>query len=147
MISALLAASLAACEEKGAEVPIAEELAHANGLRTVLPQGFRAATTAAGFEFDEEGELRSPKRITIVRSDAKPELAAEGEQTLPDREEARFAIQELEGGSGGDVYQLTAWRKATDGWIVMTEYVQVEHFDPDFAVGWAVLGQTRLSKN
>ena len=147
MISALLATSLAACEEKGTEVRIAEELEHANGLRTVLPQGFRAVTTAAGFQFDEQGELRSPKKITIVRSDAKPELAAEGEQTLPDREEAQYAVQELQGGSGGNVYQLTAWRKATDGWIVMTEYVQVEHFDPDFAVGWAVLGQARLSKN
>ena len=54
-------------------------------------------------------------------------------------------IDRLSGGSGGDEYELTAWRPANGRWIVVKGRVQTEWGEPGFTVAWAVFGSARIA--
>lgn len=123
---------------------VAEALQHECGLQTVRPQGFRASPTETGFQLDQEGQRRTPIRITIGCADTEPSIKAEPKERWLSGAKVKYLIEELGGGSGGTEYLLTAVKQAPSGWIVMTQLVQIEFFWPDFSLGWAVLDRSHL---
>ncbi len=121
-----------------------DTLKHENGLISILPAGYEARPRLAGFFFSQKGSLRYNRTISVTRAAVKPSMKpGEGEVTSSGR---RYLIQSLGGGSGGIEYRLTAWKKVSDGWIVVEAYDQVEIFSPDFDLAWSVLRQARVDQ-
>ena len=58
--------------------------------------------------------------------------------------DVRYLIEEFDGGSGGALYRLTAWRETQGGWIVMTAERQNEAIPPSFDTAWAMFMEARL---
>ena len=108
---ALILASLAllACTAESG-VDFDKTLTHPNGLVVERPVGFDARRSAEGFRFDEGGKLRNPRQLEVQRRDAPPppDLAS---RRLGDGE-ARYKVEEDDGGSAGSEYRQRAER----GW-------------------------------
>ena len=104
---ALILASLAllACTAESG-VDFDKTLTHPNGLVVERPVGFDARRSAEGFRFDEGGKLRNPRQLEVQRRDAPPptDLAS---RRLGDGE-ARYKVEEDDGGSAGSEYRLWA---------------------------------------
>ena len=82
LIYALLPLALS-CEEHGdVEVTLREELRHANGLAVRRPDGFLAIEEAAGFAFEEEGMIRAPRYLCVLRLEQAPSQAPNGSRKL-----------------------------------------------------------------
>lgn len=123
---------------------VAEGLQHECGLQTMRPQGFSVTATLSGYQFDEEGQFRTPMRITIGCSAIEPFLGSPADERWLRGAKVKYFTEELGSGSGGTEYLLTAVKQAPSGWIVMTQLVQIEFFWPDFSLGWAVLDRSHL---
>lgn len=137
--------ALFAAHANAGEFAAAEELRHECGLQTIRPQGFRATMTATGYVFDEEGDMRTPKQITIGCSTDEPALGSTPEERWLAGTKVNYSTEELGGGSGGTEYLLIASKRGPSGWIVMTQHVQIELSQPDFLLGWAVLERSQLA--
>jgi hypothetical protein len=145
LICAVLPLALS-CEEQGdVEVTLQEELRHANGLAVRRPDGFRAIEEAAGFAFEEEGMIRSPRFLRVLRLEQAPSQEPTGSRKLESGVSASYAVEKRSGGSAGDEYELTAWRAAGDSWIAVSETAQSELGEPDFAVAWVLVDQARIA--
>jgi hypothetical protein len=60
--------------------------------------------------------------------------------------EVHYIIVDLKGGgSGGEQYQLTAWRRARNGHLLYDQFEQSEMGEPDFELAWSVIEGTKLS--
>ena len=56
-----------------------------------------------------------------------------------------YTIEDLGGGgSGGEEYELRAWRRARDGHLLYTQRDQSELGEPDFDLAWIVIEGTKL---
>lgn len=145
LISAVLPLVLS-CEEQGdVEVTLREELRHANGLTVRRPDGFRAMEEAAGFAFEEEGMIRAPRYLRVLRLEQAPSQAPQGTRKLKSGASASYALESRSGGSGGDEYELTTWRAAEGGWIAVSETAQSETGEPDFAAAWILIDRARIA--
>ena len=121
-----------------------DTLKHENGLTAPLPEGYEAIIGEAGFFFSQIGSLRYNRTISVTRTAVKPSVKPDdGEVTSSGR---RYFIQSLGGGSGGIEYRLIAWKKVSDGWILVEAYDQVEIFSPNFDLAWTVLRKARVDK-
>ena len=140
---ALILASLAllACTAESG-VDFDKTLTHPNGLVVERPVGFDARRSAEGFRFDEGGKLRNPRQLEVQRRDAPPppDLAS---RRLGDGE-ARYKVEEDDGGSAGSEYRLWAAKPAGARWIVVSASEQSEDGEPTFALAWALLERARL---
>lgn len=140
---ALILASLAllACTAESG-VDFDKTLTHPNGLVVERPVGFDARRSAEGFRFDEGGKLRNPRQLEVQRQDAPPppDLAS---RRLGDGE-ARYKVEEDDGGSAGSEYRLWAAKPAGARWIVVSASEQSEDGEPTFALAWALLERARL---
>ncbi|MEF2223672.1 T6SS effector muramidase immunity protein Tsi3 [Pseudomonas aeruginosa] len=140
---ALILASLAllACTAESG-VDFDKILTHPNGLVVERPVGFDARRSAEGFRFDEGGKLRNPRQLEVQRQDAPPppDLAS---RRLGDGE-ARYKVEEDDGGSAGSEYRLWAAKPAGARWIVVSASEQSEDGEPTFALAWALLERARL---
>lgn len=129
---ALILASLAllACTAESG-VDFDKTLTHPNGLVVERPVGFDARRSAEGFRFDEGGKLRNPRQLEVQRQDAppSPDLAS---RRLGDGE-ARYKVEEDDGGSAGSEYRLWAAKPAGARWIVISASEQSEDGEPTFA--------------
>ncbi|HDP4847304.1 TPA: hypothetical protein P6R15_004468 [Pseudomonas aeruginosa] len=140
---ALILASLAllACTAESG-VDFDKTLTHPNGLVVERPVGFDARRSAEGFRFDEGGKLRNPRQLEVQRRDAPPppDLAS---RRLGDGE-ARYKVEEDDGGSAGSEYRLWTAKPAGARWIVVSASEQSEDGEPTFALAWALLERARL---
>jgi len=145
LVCAVLLPALSCKEQGEAEVTLQEELRHANGLTVRRPDGFRTIEEACGFAFEEEGMIRSPRVLRVLRLEQAPSHASPGSRKLESGTTASYAIERRSGGSGGDEYEFTVWR-ATDGlWIVVSEAAQSEAGEPNFATAWALIDHARIA--
>ncbi|MBF2997233.1 hypothetical protein HKT46_31460, partial [Pseudomonas aeruginosa] len=58
--------------------------------------------------------------------------------------EARYKVEEDDGGSAGSEYRLWAAKPAGARWIVVSASEQSEDGEPTFALAWALLERARL---
>ena len=145
LICAALPLALSCEEQADVEVTLREELRHANGLAVLRPDGFRAIEEAAGFAFVEEGMIRAPHYLRILRLEQAPPQAPQGSRKLESGASASCAVARRSGGSAGNEYELTAWRAAGDSWILVSEIAQSEMGEPNFATAWALIDQARIA--
>jgi hypothetical protein len=128
-----------------ARPPIAfgEELRHPNGLRTAVPQDYKvAAQIPHGFRFDHARQQRLVYTMAVLRAAAMPVLTSRGREVVSSGR--RYMIEDMGGGSGGTEYQLTAWKEAEGGWLVVVAIEQTEFGRPPFDAAWAVLERSML---
>ena len=109
-----------------------------SGLTVPRPEGFDAAEDDARLVFVEHGDLRSPRRISVWLADAPPPL----EHARQDGD-IHYAQEEVEGGSGGPVHVLRAYKAVERGFIVLEAEVQQELGTPDFALARSVLARAK----
>jgi hypothetical protein len=107
----------------------AMRLDHPNGLRLVLPEGYRAAETAQGFvvEAIDNNDRRSPVVVAITWSaDGRADVGWRRRAIAPGRT-ARYAISRADGeGSGGDFYTLVACERVAGGALCLRQEKQAE---------------------
>jgi hypothetical protein len=139
----ILACVLAACGGEEKLVSFDKQLEHDNGLSVSRPQGFNDRKTEIGFVFSEIGERRTPRTLSVEKTDSRPDLTGAKERTLGGTI-AHYTITDLGTGSGGTEYELKASKASGSGWIVMSEISQVEGDVPNFTIGWEVLERARL---
>jgi hypothetical protein len=136
------------CKEQGeADVRLLEELRHTNGLTVRRPDGFRATEQTGGFAFQEEGMIRYPRFLRVVRLEQAPARVPTGSRELRSGATASYAIEKRSGGMGGDEYELIVWRSIDGIWILVSETVQVEFGEPGFPVAWALINQAWIAKS
>ncbi len=144
LVCAVLPLALSCKEQGDVEVTLREELRHANGLAVRRPDGFRAVEEAGGFAFEEDGMIRSPRYLRVLRLEQAPSQAPKGSRELEGGARASYAVERRSGGSAGDEYELTAWRAAGGLWIVVSETAQSEAGEPDFPAAWALIADARI---
>ena len=132
------------CSEPVA-VTLMEEVQHSNGLAVQRPDGFDVTEKAGGLALKEQGALRSPRSVLIMLMDKAPATKPRSQRRLANGATASYAVERHSGGSGGDEYELTAWRPANGRWIVLKGWVQTEGGEPGFAVAWAVFDTAQVS--
>ena len=106
------------------------------GFALPTPQGFSSTDEVGGITFVQDGQIRTPLmvRITLQRN---ADVPMDDERTLADGV-ARFQIEELEGGSAGPLWQLSAARDTDKGVLVMRASQQAELGPPSFAKAWEI---------
>lgn len=152
---ALLLACLllcAACAPAGGQhsppLKIVKESQHANGLVVGLPEGFEARQTEDGFVVEPSGsqnrEVRNPAvaGVSLVKGQGTPEGPALEPKAIGGRD-VRYRVAKSEGGSGGEVYTLEVYERVEGGHLRYTQATQSEMGEPDFALGWTLVGSTR----
>src|SRR5688500_18222374 len=117
----MTAALLIGCREDATvKAPQGAQLVHPNGLQLTSPANATSQQRAAGFALTVGGESRTLLTIVVEIADAAPELASAQERALGTEAVARYAVQKIDGGSGGAEYQLRAATSVHARWIVMT---------------------------
>ncbi|MEM7056877.1 MAG: Tsi3 family protein [Pseudomonadota bacterium] len=114
------------------------------GISVRAPEGFTAKSEPKAVIFTESGQIRTPLQVRI---DLQPDGA------LPDATEerritdglARYKIEELDGGSGGQVWQLNAIKETPKGALMMRASQQTELGPPDFAMAWEIFETAQIS--
>ncbi len=129
---------LAACNQNGEAMSFDGDVRHENGLTVSRPAGFSETKTGSGFAFTENGDMRSPRTITVETVTAQPALTDAKRKTLGGADVA-YAVTDIGSGSGGTEYELQAVKAAARGWIVLKATEQTEGGEPAFTAGWAVL--------
>ncbi len=142
---ALILASLAllACTAESG-VDFDKTLTHPNGLVVERPS---ASTRGAAPRASASTKAASCATHANWRSSAgtrrPPDLAS---RRLGDGE-ARYKVEEDDGGSAGSEYRLWAAKPAGARWIVVSASEQSEDGEPTFALAWALLERARLQSN
>ncbi|MCR9160860.1 MAG: Tsi3 family protein [Nannocystaceae bacterium] len=111
-------------------------------LRAPVPDGFELVEDEPQLTLLQRGDLRSPMRIVVRLAEQPPSLDAPRKRALGDVEGV-YTIDELDGGSGGPVHVLRAYKLTDRGAIVLEAEAQQETGTPDFAAAWSVLEGAR----
>lgn len=120
-----------------------------NGLVLNVPaEGFQIDNTATGVRIRPSNwrSLRESVDMTLDIRDSVPEGDFSSTRKL-DNGEARYRIDSVSGGSGGEERTLHAYVPASGRYLYLQQTTQSE--DPshaDFAPAWRVLGSARLEK-
>ena len=117
-------------------------ITHPNGLALKLPLNLRAEPRSAGFRVTpaEGGPARIPSVVDVT---LQPTARPEG--TFPETRpiaggQARYRIEEGEGGSAGPQFVLTAWLAYGRGHVLVRQTTQAEFpAKPDFSLAWIVI--------
>ena len=117
-----------------------------DGLRVACPEGFVRRAASPHLVFVQQGRLRTPMRISVWLADDAPTLPGAQTHELASGR-ASFIREVSEGGSGGQVHVLRAYRPAGAGAIVLEAEVQQEFGEPDFGPAWAVLAEAELTQS
>ncbi len=114
------------------------------GLRIVPPEGFDRTGDDSRAVFLQGGGLRSPMQITVWSAADAPPLADPRQRALTNGT-ATFGVEETDGGSGGPVYVLRAFKASGEGTIAIEAQVQSEGGEPDFETAWSLLDTAYLA--
>jgi hypothetical protein len=133
-------------------IRIMKELQHPNGLVVGQPEGFEATQSANGFVFTGSGnpELRHPviATVSLVKGDAPAEPATPPLRTKTvGARDVRYRVVKSEGGSGGETYTLVVFEPAPAGHIRYEQSAQSELGEPDFALAWTLVANTRYQES
>lgn len=118
---------------------------HRANLVVPTPQGFRSDEGTAGVAFVQDGDLRSPMTVRIDLY-AEPGLTDATDQRQLKDGLAQYKIEEMEGGSGGALWQLSAVRQTPKGALVMHASQQAEFGQPDFSEAWAIFENAEVKE-
>ncbi|MEO0970172.1 MAG: Tsi3 family protein [Cyanobacteria bacterium J06639_18] len=116
---------------------------HPNGLQLKFPQTLSIEKIADGFLIQPSNwqELRSPSEI-IVNLNTSQELSKQkwdGSKKI-DGKVIYFRVEEVDGGSGGNIYTLIASKPLLKGYIYLKQTVQAEDINQaDFSLGWNII--------
>jgi hypothetical protein len=124
-----------------AEIRFGEELRHANGLRTAVPEGYSMDESPEGFMFRLTASTRAMNWIAVARSATLPQLMPVDEVIAKGE---TYLIEAGGGGSGGTEYLLSTWKASGGAFIVVTAVEQMELGTPTFDAGWAVFERSTL---
>jgi len=83
--------------------------------------------------------------MRIMLIDKAPSTKPKSVRRLATGATASYTVERHSGGSGGDEYELIAWRPVNGRWIVLKGLVQTEWGEPGFAVAWAVFDTARIA--
>lgn len=128
-------------------LPIIKQVQHPNNLVVGVPQGYAAEQTADGFRLAPEGDYNRRVRYPINIDVALTTNAV-------DAPDSSFAVKELsgkkiyhrvtqsEGGSGGASYRFEAIEILSNKQIKVSQTLQSENEEPDFAAAWSIVQAT-----
>ena len=136
-----IAAAAPACHRRPAGPTLT--FAHPNGLSLTVPEvidgrSFLVDRTATGFSVRHAGSYRSVASVIV---DLRPGAAPPG--AFPRTRRVRgalihYTVEESEGGSGGNQYDLRGWEPARGGHIAYAAQDQAD-WEPDFSLAWTVI--------
>jgi len=137
-------------EERAVGQPVAH--VHPNGLVLRLAERFDGGRAVQGVAVEEtalgfEAHVTAAQRHALA---ARVELHPRGEPPPRSSRRAwtrpglRYAIEDAGGGgSGGEEYVFTAWRRCGEGYLLFEQREQSELGTPSFALAWEVVEGTR----
>lgn len=146
-----LLCSVCAAQDTPPRLKIVKESRHPNGLTVGVPEGFEARQTDDGFVVEPAGgknlEVRHPvvANVLLVKGDAPDEASLQTKSI--GGKEVRYRVTKGAGGSGGEVYALNAFERVPGGHIKYSQATQSEMGEPDFALGWTLVGSTRYRES
>lgn len=122
--------------------PKTTKISHHNGLVIQLPDSLAAIQTPDGFRIQpaQTAELRSPiEMIVSLHQGSAPAGDWPDKRTLAGKL-VRFRLDKSEGGSGGEMFTLTAWEAYSGGYILFRYSEQSEAVGtPDLAPAWNLM--------
>ena len=130
------------CDNRGANMPMAGEARHPNGLVVPRPAALTAGEDGERLVFSDTRDTRQPLIVEFALTSEKPPRSA----TALDSGEAFFRIEEGGSYSGGTEYRLEAWRMDAGRWIFMTAEQQKEGTATAFEIPWAMLRNARIER-
>lgn len=144
-ICAVLLLTPSCKEQADADVTLRQELRHANGLTVRRPDGFSVTEETDGFAFKEDGMIRYPRVLRVLRLEKAPSHTPTGSRKLRSGATASYRTGRRGGGMGGDDHTLIAWRAVDGAWIMVSASVQAEFGVPGFPVAWVLIDQARIA--
>jgi hypothetical protein len=133
----------------GEDRSITAELRHSNGMTLQVPRAAAVQELADGFRIIPEGSrpVRSSSRIELrLRPGACPR-DADALVHEAGNAQISYRIRSEEGGSGGALHVLTAWRQLGNACVMLEHSLQAEVLAKDaFALGWKLIASASLRK-
>jgi hypothetical protein len=111
---------------------------HRNGLQITIPDGFVVRETATGFDVREERTIRTPREIRITLIEGPPGNPP-FRRRLVGRRLVRYRVQEVGGGSGGALLELSAFVRLGESVVAVTALEQREFGRPTFDAAWEIM--------
>lgn len=148
----LLAISLAtACPRKHHPMGPTDTVVHELGFAVAAPRAMgripiKVEHLPSGFLVRVEG-ARGVGPVTVKFNPGVPSPLGTWRKTRTIGDfDVHYTIQDLDGGgSGGEEYELTAWRRVGNGHALYTQMEQSEMGEPDFDLAWNVIAGTKPS--
>ena len=113
-----------------------------NGIKFKMPEKYEYVELGNEIRVrpveDERRKLRVPDDIRIKLIDAISNNGSYKIKNLEGRE-IHYKIIEDEGGSAGPGFELRAWIKIKNNFVLITSYTQTERGQPNFDVAWAII--------
>lgn len=139
----VFALALACCSKPP---PLELHTVEGDGFTLAIPKGYATKPQLQGLRIyaPERERSRSPVSIVVTLQAQPPRWTNLDEKELEGRT-AHYAIDELEGGSGGVEKRLRAWMLAEGRYFVLESSVQPDSGgDGDFRAEWAILPTARF---
>jgi hypothetical protein len=111
---------------------------HRSGLQITVPDGFVARETATGFDVREEGAIRTPREIRISLTEGPPDDSPV-RRRLVGRRLVRYRVQEVAAGSGGVLFEMSAFARVGECVVAVTALEQREFGRPKFDAAWEIM--------
>lgn len=128
------------------EIEWSDKIHELGRIRVPVPAGFEASIDHFAVLLKRAGTARD-ERTTRIYLDPFFAPPASAKRRSVASTEAFYTMTPLAGrgsGSGGTLYNLIAWRREHDAWLVMYALEQSEFWEPSFAIPWAVFDGTEV---
>ena len=122
-------------------------LTHPNGLSISVAAGINHTETAHGFQLRPplSGSMRGISETNIQRTSRRPE-GDWPEQRKVNGQTMYYRLEEFHGGSGGEEYELTAWKQIGGSYVLLNVHRQQEGTGrPEFESDWEILAHARVA--
>lgn len=120
-------------------------LSHSNGLRLERPAGYIEAEMSDGFVLAHLSDDEVPMEIRVQVLDEKPGAYRALERPLSWLSgRATYVVRRRRTPELGDYYELKAFRRERDAWLLITATAKGDWREPDFGDAWAVLDQAQM---